>query len=192
MRAIPPLRPQAIVELTLDRARRRWKQQDIHQKRMERQARIAKYNAEADLNDVLRPRITSLVSSLSTLPTPDALSTYSSLVSQLRISPSPDKPKTNAPNQPTYDVMLLHLLEQVQKEATEAVSGDKDKERLSSKLHERLSFHLGKLDERTEECRREAKNEEAEANKKITSDGMKEGFSSGVRLVRPQAHSILS
>lgn len=188
--------PPTSQELTLDTAS--WKQADIHQKRLERQQRIAKYHAEADLNDVLRPRIKSLVSSLSTLPTPEALSTYSSLVSQLRTSPSPDKPQTSSPNQPTYDVMLLHLLEQVQKEAVEAVATNKeDKEKLAAKLHERLAFHLGLLDERTEECRREAKKEEAEASKKITSDGIKEGFSSGVgplpsraSVVRSAAHVV--
>lgn len=165
----------------------RWKQQDIHQKRAERQVRISKLKTEIALNGTLRPRIISLLTALSDLPPIQALSTFSNLVQQLRTSPSPDKPNTGAPNQPTYDIMLLHLLEQVTKEATE-VKGPKieggDEEKMVARLEERLRHHNGLLDARTKECEVELEKEEKESKAKITSEGIHDGFDSGVsRLV---------
>ncbi|CED83763.1 Cell division cycle 37 protein, CDC37 [Phaffia rhodozyma] len=157
----------------------RWKQQSIHQKRQERQQRIAKLRAEISLNETLRPRIVSLLDSLKTLPPKEATSKFSSLVSQLTNEPSPDKPNTGAPNQPTYDVMLLHLLEQVAKEAKDGAKDGEDTDRLASRLTERLEFHNGKLDHRTEECGTLIEQEEKEEKSKITSEHIHEGFSSG-------------
>jgi cell division cycle protein 37 len=173
---------------------RRWKQQDIHQKRQERTLRIAKLRTEADLNDKLRPRIVSTISSLSSsspASAKESLSSYASLIHQLTTNPSDDKPPTGAPNQPTYDVMLLHLLEQVWKEAKEALGlnpgevggGEGKEEELREKLRERLAYHNESLDKRTKECRQEAEREEKEEKKKITSEGIHDGFSSGVSLL---------
>lgn len=121
-----------------------------------------------------------MLDSLQTLPAKEALATYSSLVSKLTNDPSPEKPETNAPNQPTYDVMLLHLLEQVSKEAKELSKAGDEPDKVVEKLAERLSFHNDELDGRTAECNRLIAEEEAEAKKKITSDDIHDGFSSGV------------
>lgn len=129
----------------------------------------------------------SLLDSLKTLPTPEALSTYSALVSKLTNEPSPDKPKTNAPNQPTYDVMLLHLLEQVSKEAKEQSKAGDEPDKVAARLAERLDFHNAQLDSRTAECERLIKELEEEAKRKITSDDIHDGFDSGVRPRRPSA-----
>lgn len=161
----------------------RWKQQDIHRKRAERQQRITNLKTEIALNDVLRPRITQVLTDLESLPARDAVAQFASLTQQLTVSPSPDKPPTNAPNQPTYDMMLLHLLEQVAKEAREKQSSSGDipgEEATRKRLAERLAFHRTELDDRTEECKQTIKREEEEANRKITSEGIHEGFDSGV------------
>jgi len=83
--------------------------------------------------------------------------------------------------------MLLHLLEQVTKEATE-VKGPKieggDEEKMVARLEERLRHHNGLLDARTKECEVELEKEEKESKAKITSEGIHDGFDSGVsRLV---------
>lgn len=126
-----------------------------------------------------------MIDKLSSTPAVQAIAAYASLVHQLTTNPSPDKPPTNAPNQPTYDVMLLHLFEQVWKEtkdsAGEPKSGEEDK--FADTLKERLVFHNTSLDKRTEECRKEAAREEAEEKKKITSEGIHDGFSSGVSFL---------
>ncbi|KAL7416941.1 Cdc37 N terminal kinase binding-domain-containing protein [Mrakia frigida] len=160
----------------------RWKQQDIHQKRADRQVRISKLKTEVALNGTLRPRIMSLLTSLTDLPPVQALSTFSNLVQQLRTSPSPDKPNTGAPNQPTYDVMLLHLLEQVTKEATDIKGpkiGEGEEDKMVARLEERLRHHNGLLDARTKECEAELEKEEKESKMKITSEGIHDGFDSG-------------
>lgn len=161
---------------------KRWKQQDIHQKRQERTIRIAKLKTEAALNETLRPRIVAMIDKLKSAPSKEAISSYASLVHQLTTNPSSDKPPTGAPNQPTYDVMLLHLLEQVWKEAKEIEGEPKagGEDQFASTLGTKLRYHNESLDKRTEECRREAEKEEAEEKKKITSEGIKDGFSSGV------------
>lgn len=125
----------------------------------------------------------SLLTSLTDLPPVQALSTFSNLVQQLRTSPSPDKPNTGAPNQPTYDVMLLHLLEQVTKEATDIKGpkiGEGEEDKMVARLEERLRHHNGLLDARTKECEAELEKEEKESKMKITSEGIHDGFDSGV------------
>jgi cell division cycle protein 37 len=164
-----------------------WKQQQIKQERAERTQKIANLKTEISLNGVLRPRILALLDSLRTQPAKEALASYSSLVSQLKNDPSPAKPETNAPNQPTYDVMLLHLLEQVSTEAKEQSKSGDEQDKIVERLAERLAFHNGQLDDRTAECERTIGELEEEAKRKITSDDIHEGFSSGVRLDRPSS-----
>ena len=158
-----------------------WKQQQIKQERADRTQKISNLKTEIALNGVLRPRIIASLDSLKTLPAKEALATYSSLVSKLKNDPSPEKPQTNAPNQPTYDVMLLHLLEQVSTEAKEQSKAGEEQEKVVERLAERLAFHNSQLDERTVECERTIGELEEEAKRKITSDDIHEGFSSGVR-----------
>ncbi len=48
------------------------------------------------------------------------------------------------------------------------------------KVVERLQFHEKELDDRTEECEKEAHKEEEEQQKKITSEDIHDGFDVGV------------
>lgn len=143
------------------------------------------------MNETLRPRIVAQLDSLTSLPPNEAIASFTNLVQQLNVNPSDAKPETGAPNQPTYDIMLLHLLEQVTKEATDQgkikLGEPGSEEKMAERLEERLRFHNGKLDERTNECGREIEREEKEQSMKITSEGIHDGFSSGVCPTSRQA-----
>ncbi|WVQ76708.1 hypothetical protein IAR50_006382 [Cryptococcus sp. DSM 104548] len=99
----------------------RWKQRDIHEKREQRKLQIAKLNSELSLNGVLRPRIEAIVSGLSA----NGFDHYRAVQRRIKEAPSAEKPQTGAPNQPTYDMMLGQLLEDVFKEGTWLVDGAK-------------------------------------------------------------------
>lgn len=98
----------------------RWKQRDIHEKREQRRLLIAKLNSELALNAVLRPRIVSVVDGVKD----KGVSHYRAVQRRVKEQPSDEKPATNAPNQPTYDMMLGQLLGDVWREAAWLVDGD--------------------------------------------------------------------
>ena len=105
---------------------------------------------------------------------------FSSTVDRLKNNPSPDAPPTNAPEQPTYDSMVLSLLLQVWDEAKE--KGIKpDDPKLDEALVSGLKEHLGNLEQHDKENKLELEEEEAEMKKKITSDDIHDGFDSKVR-----------
>ncbi|TXT13464.1 hypothetical protein VHUM_00831 [Vanrija humicola] len=183
----------------------RWKQRDIHEKREQRRQLIAKLKSELELNAVLRPRIKAVVSGIAD----KGVDYYRSVQRRIKENPSDEKPATNAPNQPTFDMMIGQLLGDLWREAAWLVDGDakvvdgaviKDgkkvdektgepawaneavvpeskKELLAQALTERLNWHLDELDRRDVEVKKEIQHEEAEAAKKITSEGIHEGFS---------------
>lgn len=186
----------------------RWKQRDIHEKREQRKLHIAKLKSELELNGVLRPRIESVVTGVQDKGVPH----FRAVQRRIKEQPSDEKPATNAPNQPTYDMMLGQLLGDVWREAAWLVDGDakvvsgvvtKDGKKvddttgepswaneatvpegkaevMAQALVERLKFHLKELDNRDKEVRQEIEKEEADMAKKITSDGIHEGWSSTV------------
>ena len=181
----------------------RWRQRDIHEKREARQLKIAKLHSELSLNNVLRPRIRSVVSGVSER----GVDHYRAVQRRLKESPSPEKPDTRAPNQPTYDMMLSQLMGDAWREAAWMVEGaqvvdevvlkdgkkvdeksgepgwttgavpDGKKEALKKALEDRLSWHLNELDRRDGEVKKEIEEEEAEQKKKITSEDIKDGWS---------------
>jgi cell division cycle protein 37 len=73
--------------------------------------------------------------------------------------------------------MLLDLLLRVRTAAVNSADGDKVD---VSKLVEQLEFHEKELDNRSEECEKQAHAEEMEQKKKITSEDVHEGFDVGV------------
>ncbi|GMK57783.1 hypothetical protein CspeluHIS016_0406170 [Cutaneotrichosporon spelunceum] len=98
----------------------RWRQRDIHEKREQQRLHILKLNNELALNGVLRPRITSVLDGVKS----KGVSHYRAVQRRIKEQPSPDKPATGAPNQPTYDMMLGQLLGDVWREAAWLVDGD--------------------------------------------------------------------
>lgn len=138
------------------------------------------------MNGVLLPRLTSLRQKLSSASS-DGRSIYSSEVERLKTNPSDDKPPTGHAQQPTYDAMILDLLLKIWSEAKTELAGNDEADAWSRALVRGLEKHEKELQERTEECKRQAEEEEQEQKKKITSEDVHEGFSSGVRIRRKQA-----
>jgi cell division cycle protein 37 len=103
-------------------------------------------------------------------------------VEKLKTSPSPDKPPTGHEKQPTYDEMILDLLIRIYASAKETLASksDPDDQAWGEVLGKEIEKHEAELKERNEELRGLVEKEEKEQGSKITSDDIKEGFSSGV------------
>jgi cell division cycle protein 37 len=153
----------------------RWKQRDIHEKREMRKAHIAQLKADIACNDVLAPRLRQIASDVEA----KGPSEFSTLVERFKTSPSPEAPPTNAPGQKTYDEMLLALMLKVW-EGAKTQGVDKDDPKLGEALVKGLKKHDVELAQHQEKLRKELASEEAEQNKKITSDDIHEGFESHV------------
>ncbi|TCD66605.1 hsp90 co-chaperone Cdc37 [Steccherinum ochraceum] len=151
----------------------RWKQRDIHEKREQRRMRIAQLQADLACNDVLAPRIKQIKQDVEE----KGSAHFSQLVEKFKTQPSPDRPPTNAPNQQTYDEMLLSLLLGVWEDAKKE-GIDKDSPRLNDTLVKGLQTHITRLAEHQEKMRKDLAVEEEEQKKKITSDDMHDGFDS--------------
>ncbi|KIM89114.1 hypothetical protein PILCRDRAFT_34884, partial [Piloderma croceum F 1598] len=165
----------------------RWKQRDIHEKREIRKQRIQALTAEISCNKILQPRLKSISDAISTNPTP--LTYLSNLVDQLQINPSPDAPPTNAPDQPTYDAMVLSLLLQVSGSAKKAAAGKGD-DVVGEKVKEGLVRHLVQLGEHTEQLGKDLETELKEQKKHITSEDMHDGFDSKYVPAPPEPEPI--
>jgi cell division cycle protein 37 len=162
----------------------RWKQRDIHEKREARKLKITQLHSEIELNKVLRPRIQSVTKGVQE----NGVAHYRAVQRRLKEQPSPDKPNTGAPNQPTYDMMLGQLLGDVWKEvddktpeldwASEATVPESKASRMAEELRKRLDWHIAELDRRDKEVQKEIEQEEAEQKKRITSEDIREGWSS--------------
>jgi cell division cycle protein 37 len=182
----------------------RWKQRDIHEKREARKLKLAKLHSELSLNQVLRPRIQSVISGLSE----KGIAHFRAIQRRLKEAPSPDKPDTGAANQPTYDMMLSQLLEDVFRDAAWLADGNgarvekgrvvKEGKAVDEKtglpswatgevpeskvqpmqgtLEARLEFHFQELLRRDAEVRKEIELEEKEQNKYITSEDLHEAW----------------
>ncbi|KAF8755026.1 Cdc37 C terminal domain [Rhizoctonia solani] len=129
----------------------RWKQRDIHEKREQRKMRIHELESKLALSKVLNPRIEKIIADVQE----GGKARFSAITEQLKVNPSPDKPPGNAPNQPTYDMMLHELMLQVwngdalEKQHQDDLQSQKD---LEAEINER--------------------------NKHITSDDLRDGFNS--------------
>jgi cell division cycle protein 37 len=165
-------------------------QRNIHQKRDDRNRKIATLEAQIACNQVLLPRITEIADNLSSHKHSEPATIYfNNLVSKLQANPSKDCPPGNDPNklEQTYDGMLLSLLKMVTEKAKQRVQeagvvGDAEKkERLEKELQAEMKMHVTQLSETIEKDQKELELEEAEKKKKITMDDMHEGFDSKVR-----------
>lgn len=124
---------------------------------------------------MLKPRLAEIASEVES----KGPSHFSSLVERFKTNPSPEAPPTNAPEQKTYDEMLLALMLQVWEEAKKK-GVEKDDPKLGDALVQGLKEHLVKIDEHQVKLRKDLQHEEEEMHKKITSEDIHEGFESHV------------
>lgn len=149
----------------------RWKQRDIHEKRDVRKQDLLNLKAEKEINDTLKPMLDEVTKSTIA----EGSSFYSREVSRLTAGRA-ERGNKDGPEGPTSDDMMLSLLLQIKEE--ESVKG-KSGEELAAALVEKLKEHQGKLSERQKEVISSIDKIEEEDKRKITSDGIREGWSSG-------------
>ncbi|KAJ9475586.1 Hsp90 co-chaperone Cdc37 [Pseudozyma hubeiensis] len=149
----------------------RWKQRDIHDKRDQRKAEKDALRAELDTNNELAPRLDQLVQNTDK----EGSAYYSREVSKLSAGRA-ERGNKDGPNGPTADDMILSLLLQIQQH--DNVKGKSGND-LDSALLSELQGHKQKLAARQTQINFELEQMEKEDSKKITSDGIKEGWSSG-------------
>ncbi|KZV90310.1 hypothetical protein EXIGLDRAFT_649423 [Exidia glandulosa HHB12029] len=151
----------------------RWKQRDIHEKREARKQRIAQLRAEIDCNNVILPRLDDALAGTQK----GGPEFFSALVERLKTNPSPDKPATTSPNQPTYDAMLEASLIKIFGDLKEK-GVDKSDSNFSDKLVKAIREHIDEFKAHHDHIQQELETELAEQKKKITSDDIHEGFES--------------
>ncbi|KAG8892662.1 hsp90 co-chaperone Cdc37 [Tulasnella sp. 408] len=148
----------------------RWKQRDIHERREARKNRILEYKSILALNEVLIPRVKSIIKDVGE----GGPSKYSAIVEQLTTAPSPAKPAGTGPNQASYANILANMLMMIKEELKKKGVNSPD----TLQLTEALQGHLDKMIEKDNETKKGLEDEENEQKKKITSDDIHEGFSS--------------
>ncbi|CDR99502.1 hypothetical protein [Sporisorium scitamineum] len=149
----------------------RWKQRDIHEKRDQRKAEKDALRAEIDTNNALAPRLDELVQHTKT----EGSAYYSREVAKLSAGRQ-ERGNKDGPDGPTTDDMILSLLLQIQQQ--DNVKG-KTGDDLDQLLVSELEGHKQKLAARQTQINFELEQMEKEDSKKITSDGIREGWNSG-------------
>ncbi|EPQ27272.1 uncharacterized protein PFL1_05195 [Pseudozyma flocculosa PF-1] len=151
----------------------RWKQQDIHQKREQRKQEIQQLKAESETNEQLKPRVDEILKQTKS----EGPAYYSREVSRLSAGRQ-ERGNKDGPNGPTIDDMILSLLLQINQEPS--VKGKEPSDpALIEGLAAQLEHHSSQLTKRQQQIKDELAKMEAEDAKKITSDGIREGWSSG-------------
>ncbi|KAH7337062.1 Cdc37 N terminal kinase binding-domain-containing protein [Rhizoctonia solani] len=151
----------------------RWKQRDIHEKREQRKMRIHELESKLALSKVLNPRIEKIIVDVQE----GGKERFSAITEQLKVNPSSDKPPGNAPNQPTYDMMLHELMLQVWNGVKES-GGTPDDPNLTDKLIAGLKDALDRQHQDDLQNEKDLEAEIKERNKHITSDDLRDGFDS--------------
>ena len=151
----------------------RWKQRDIHEKREMRKVRRSQLEAETRTNTDVTPVLKQLKENVSK----DGPPFYSREVARLSAGRA-ERGNKDGPEGPTLDDMVLSLLLQINEEP-QVKSAAGDTSVLSERLVEALQSTLEKLAKRQQEIDAEIREMDAEDKRKITSDSLHEGFSSG-------------
>ena len=154
----------------------RWKQRDIHEKRMMRNAKIENLKADVDCNIILRERLVDIEKQTRE----GGPQYFSNLVERLRTQPSPDKPPQSGPDAPSYDAMILMLLNQIFEQFKDE---GWDQSNLGEKLATAVSGHIEGLRVEIEKKKAELDEELSEKKKKITSEDIHESWDNKVLAV---------
>ncbi|CAO1621924.1 unnamed protein product [Parajaminaea phylloscopi] len=149
----------------------RWKQRDIHEKREQRKEDIRALRTEKDTNAILAPLLAELLDKTRS----EGHLFYSRETSRLT-SDRAERGNKDGPNGPTPNDMILSLLLQINEEPN--VKGKQGAE-LDNALVESLDTHNSKLQQRSTQLTEQIRAMEQEDAKKITSDGLRDGFNSG-------------
>lgn len=185
----------------------RWKQRDIHEKREQRKLLIAKLKSELELNAVLRPRITSVVQAVSASeggvekyraiqrrlkesPSPEKPQTgaanqptYDMMLDQLLKDVWRDAALlvdgANLAGRGQISVGSKKVDEKTPLPAwaEEHLPAAGKQDDMRDQLEKRLKWHLDELTKRDGDVKKEIEKEEQEQAKKITSEGIKDGWS---------------
>ena len=156
----------------------RWKQRDIHEKRQQRKHKITQLEAELACNKVILTRLDKVADDTAAQGA-DGPAFFSRLVEQLKRSPAPDKPKSGAANQPTYDALLeASLMRTFEALKNKGVTPGDPK--FAEKLVQAIRDHTAEFRAADAEQETQLAVEVAEQKKKITSDDIHDGFESAV------------
>lgn len=139
--------------------------------------RIHDLESKLALSKVLNPRIEKIIADVQE----GGKERFSSITEQLKVNPSPDKPPGNAPNQPTYDMMLHELMLQVWNGVKEA-GGTPNDANLTDKLVAGLRDALERQHQDDIQNQKDLEVELKEQKKHITSDDVHDGFDSSVSV----------
>lgn len=156
----------------------KWKQRDIHEKRERAKMQMQHYKIEIDMNKALIAKIDQLMAALKE----KSADTPSSVIASVLQSYSAEDRKGSGAG-PSFLEMIEALLKQVDTEVKSIRDEDK-----SSAIAHKVSMHRDKLLGIITKRQGEIKQLEQENEKKITSDGLREGFNySSVKNIEPEA-----
>ncbi|KAI0180105.1 hypothetical protein GGR52DRAFT_529805 [Hypoxylon sp. FL1284] len=162
----------------------RAKQNQIHQERQQRKLQIETLKYERQINDGLMKRISGLLNALKAhaaeAETRNPAEVAFQAVMESAGNSSDDKPPprpegvhAQVEQPPTYTKMMATLLDQVNKELDEK----KPDNRYNAMVDE-IGVHLKKVQELQQELLKKLAELEKEEGRKITSEGIHEGFNS--------------
>lgn len=155
----------------------RWKQSDIHAKRAERDAKILQLEEEIELNFKLKTRVDHLRQRCED-EMGGAKHAFGQEYERLQEIVKRDGSERKDGKGPTEDDMILHLLMTIRSEL-DGIDQKLDESGFDRLIGTTLHDHASKLALRSDQCRAEIESLEREKKKHITSDDLKEGFSSG-------------
>ncbi|KAH7107929.1 hsp90-like protein [Auriculariales sp. MPI-PUGE-AT-0066] len=165
----------------------RWKQRDIHEKREARKQKILQLEAEIACNKILLARLEKVAEDTSA----KGPSYFSSLVEQLKLNPSPEKPSSNAADQPTYDALLEASLMRAYGSLKDKGVAPQDA-KFGDKLVQAIRDHTVEFREADAQQQKELAEEIAEQKKKITSDDIHDGFESAYMPAKPEPAPLVA
>jgi len=148
----------------------RWKQRDIHEKRAQRRAEIENLTLSNKVNRRLQEFIDKVIARISqgAESIDDAHIFRAFQFDEQELGEAPTGPKG-----PSYQQMLTSLFESIKKDVGDI--GDKKEAYVKE-----LRVHRKKIDAEIEKNEKELAKLEKEEKSKITTEGLREGFSSSV------------
>ncbi|WFD34549.1 hsp90 co-chaperone Cdc37 [Malassezia cuniculi] len=149
----------------------RWKQRDIHENREMRRVRRSQLEAEKRTNADAAPVIVQVRDKTQS----EGIEYFTREVARLSAGRA-ERGNKDGPDGPTLDDICLSLFLQVSED--ERVKGASSSDR-ADRIVDVLSWHLGRIDERQKQIDDELAEMDKEDKKKITTDDVREAWSSG-------------